>query len=456
MKNRRFLSAFLALTLTFLLFCPTSARALEDPQIAARAALLVDAETGEVLYDKNMHSRLPPASITKVMTCLLTLEAIDTGKLSLTDEITASATAMADIDPLGSSAGIKQGEVLTVHELLLCMMVVSANEACHILGEAVSGSIDAFVNLMNTRAAELGCTNTHFVNTSGLHDDAHYTSAWDIYLITREAMRHEAFMEYANVATATVEATNLSDARTLHTTNYLLDSWRALGYRNSEARGIKTGSTPEAGYCLVSSAVRAGRTLISVVLGAEKVELEGGKTQVQSFSETSRLFDWGFENFSTLTLLSADELVTEAPVALSSETNYVVLHPERSVSRILPNDITSDDITREVTLFSDPVEAPIAEGDILGEITLSYDGKVLDTVPLLASSSVSASKLLVFEKQVKDFLDKTIVKVVLAVLALLIVLLIARAVLYGRSSRRSRRGYAGVSSSGYRGRRRRR
>lgn len=455
MKNCRFLSAFLALALTFFIICPTNARALEDPQIAARAALLVDAETGEVLYDKNMHSRLPPASITKVMTCLLTLEAIDAGKLSLTDEITASATAMADIDPLGSSAGIKQGEVLTVHELLLCMMVVSANEACHILGEAVGGSIDAFVDLMNTRAAELGCTNTHFVNTSGLHDEAHYTSAWDIYLITREAMRHESFMEYANTATATVAATNLSAERTLHTTNYLLDSWRALGYRNREARGIKTGSTPEAGNCLVSSAVRAGRTLISVVLGAEKVTREDGSVQVQSFSETTRLFNWGFENFSTLTLLSADELVTEAPVALSSETNYVVLHPERSVSRILPNDITADDITREIHVFSTPTEAPITEGDVLGEITLSYDGKVLDTVPLLASSSVSASKLLVFEKQVKDFFDKTIVKVIFAVLVVLIVLLVVRAIVYGRS-RRSRRGYAGVSSSGYRGRRRRR
>ncbi len=454
MKNRRFLSAFLALTLTFLLFCP-AAHALEDPQIAARAALLVDAETGEVLYDKNMHSRLPPASITKVMTCLLTLEAIDAGKLALTDEITASATAMSDLDPLGSSAGIKQGEVLTVHELLLCMMVVSANEACHILGEAVSGSIDVFVALMNTRAAELGCTNTHFVNTSGLHDEAHYTSAWDIYLITREAMRHESFMEYANVATTTIDATNLSDARTLHTTNYLLDSWRALGYRNSEARGIKTGSTPEAGYCLVSSAVRAGRTLISVVLGAEKVELEGGKTQVQSFSETTRLFNWGFENFSLRTLLSADDLVTETPVALSSETNYVVLRPERSVARILPNDLSEQDIERNIHIYTSPVQAPIAEGDILGEITLSYDGEVLDTVPLLASSSVSASRLLVFEKQVKDFFDKTIVKVILAVLAVLTVLFIARAALYGRS-RRSRRGYAGVSSNGYRGRRRRR
>ena len=455
MKIRRFLSAFLALMLTFLLFCPTSACALEDPQIAARAALLVDAETGEVLYDKNMHSRLPPASITKVMTCLLTLEAIDAGKLSLTDEITASTTAMADLDPLGSSAGIRQGEVLTVHELLLCMMVVSANEACHILGEAVGGSISAFVTLMNTRAAELGCTNTHFVNTSGLHDDAHYTSAWDIYLITREAMRHESFMEYANTATATIEATNLSAERTLHTTNYLLDSWRALGYRNREAYGIKTGSTPEAGYCLVSSAVRADRTLISVVLGAEKVELEDGKTQVQSFSETTRLFNWGFENFSLRSLLSVDDLVTEAPVELSSETNYVVLHPERSVARILPNDLSDEDVERNIHIYTTPVNAPIAKGDVLGEITLSYDGKVLDTVPLLASSSVSASRLLVFEKQVKDFFDKTIVKVILAVLTLLIVLLVARAVVYSRG-RRSRRSYAGVSSTGYRGRRRRR
>ena len=173
----------------------------------------------------------------------------------------------------GSTAGIQAGETLTVEQLLQCMLIVSANEACNILAEQVSGSVDAFVDAMNAKAADLGCEDTHFVNATGLHDSQHYTTAWDLYRITAEAMTHEDFMRICDTARATIPATNLSEERNLYTTNYLIDTWRSLGYIYSNAHGIKTGSTDEAGHCLVSSASEGSLSLISVALGGDRVTL---------------------------------------------------------------------------------------------------------------------------------------------------------------------------------------
>ena len=210
MKIRRFLSVFLLTCLLCTLFTP-QALALEDPDIHAKAAILVDGGSGTVLYDKNIHEELPMASITKVMSALLVLEAIDRGQLRMDQEVTASQTSMQGMVEDGSTADIKVGETLTVEQLLYCMLVISANETCNILGEAVSGTVDAFVAKMNQRAQELGCKNTHFANTTGLTQSGHYSSAWDIYLITREAMKHDVFMTIVNTKAYTVPATNMTE-----------------------------------------------------------------------------------------------------------------------------------------------------------------------------------------------------------------------------------------------------
>ncbi len=225
MKATRFFSVFFLMALVVnLLAFPVSAAEVSlpaDPDIQAKAALLVDANTGNIVYAKNEHEELYPASLTKIMTALLVLEAVDSGKLSLDQQLTASDT-ITELDSDGSSAGIQVGEIMTVEQLLYCMLVVSANEACVILAEAVSGDVDTFVDAMNAKAQALGCENTHFVNPTGLHDSQHYTSAWDLYLITKEAMKHEDFMRICDTGDITLPATNLSEARSLHSTNYLI------------------------------------------------------------------------------------------------------------------------------------------------------------------------------------------------------------------------------------------
>ncbi len=450
MKKRRFLSIFLLVLLVTGLFCTPRAFALEDPEILAKAALLVDAETGEVAYAKNEHQELYPASLTKIMTALMVLEAIDEGKLTLETEITAQPSAFEGLSADGSSAGIKAGETMTVKNLLYCMMVVSANEACDILAEAVSGSVSAFVDAMNRRAGELGCENTNFVNPNGLHDSQHYTSAWDMYLITRAAMEYEIFMTIADTAEAIIPATNVSGERHLYTTNHLLSNWRVIGYRNKEAHGIKTGSTDDAGHCLVSSAVRGSQEYVSVILGAERVE-ENGVGNIRSFSETTRMFNYGFDNFAYKTIVKASEVLEkEVPVQLS-KVDHVTIHPAKDIEVLFPNDLTPKDLERTLVL-QDPVVAPVKEGQKLGSMELSHDGKVYATVDLLAMHDVEVDNLLVFWRDVQLFFAKTSVRIGIVVLiALIAVLLIWRLLLsrrryrYGRSvgERNYRRNYRG-------------
>jgi len=421
--------------------------------IAAKAALLVDQKTGAILYAKNEHKELYPASLTKIMTALLVLEAVDDGKLTLDQQITATSTSMTGLDEDGSTAGIKAGEVMTVENLLYCMLVVSANEACAILAETVAGSVDDFVGMMNDKASELGCEDTHFMNPTGLQDSQHYTSAWDLYLIAKEAMTHKEFMKICDTAEVTIPATNLSPERNLHTTNYLLSGFRAAGYVDKDAHGVKTGSTSDAGHCLVSTATRGSMSLLSVVLGAEAVKLPTGKTQVQSFSETSRLFNWAFDNFAYQTVLKADDALAEVPVTLSREVNYVTVHPESDVEVLLPTGLKAEDLKRVIHLKNPSVEAPIAKGDVLGEVELSCGDTVYATAPLLAQNDVSASRMLTIWHDIQTFFDRTAVRVVGVILAVLLVLLAGWKITAGR--RRYRHGQSMRRQSSYHGRRRR-
>ena len=452
MKIRRFLSVFLLTCLLCTLFTP-QALALEDPDIHAKAAILVDGGSGTVLYDKNIHEELPMASITKVMSALLVLEAIDRGQLRMDQEVTASQTSMQGMVEDGSTADIKVGETLTVEQLLYCMLVISANETCNILGEAVSGTVDAFVAKMNQRAQELGCKNTHFANTTGLTQSGHYSSAWDIYLITREAMKHDVFMTIVNTKAYDVPATNKSEARELHSTNYLISNWRATGYLYSGAQGIKTGTTDAAGHCLVSSAIRGSRTLISVVLGCEEVKTETGGTRVESFSETARLFDWGFDNFADRTVLDENELICEVPVALSNEVSTVAVRPAYTAEAVLPKDLELEQLQRTVTCV-DSVDAPVTTGDELGTITISYDGTDYVTVPLLAVADVSASRFLLARKAIGQFFSRTPVKIAAIVLVVLVIAVLVWFRLYGRTRRYGRASSKRYRQHTYHGRRR--
>ena len=261
-------------------------------------------------------------------------------------------------------------------------------------------------------------------------------------------------MTIADTAHVTIPATNLSKERDYWTTNHLLSTWRVIGYRNSEAHGIKTGSTSEAGHCLVSSATKGSLSFISVLLGCERLELEGGEIRTMSFYETNRLFDWAFNNFSYQTILEADEFPKEVSVSLS-KIEHVTVHPARDVEVLFPNDLKPEDLERTITLNADPVEAPIKSGQVLGTIALSYDGHVYATENLLALNDVEASKMLVLLRDVKLFFAKPAVKIAGIVLAVLLVALLLWKLLFGRRRYRYGRSVSrNYRRSSYRGRRR--
>jgi len=452
MKFRRFFALFLSLVLTLCLYVPSLAadEDVGDWEVLAKAALLVDPDTGEILYARNIHDKLYPASLTKVMTALLVLEAIDDGRLAMDTVLAASESAVADIPNDASSAGIVAGEELTVEQLLHCILVVSANEACNILAESVSGTVEAFVDRMNERAAELGCMNTNFVTTNGLHSVDHYTTAWDLYLITREAMTHDVFLRICNTKSCEVPPTNMrKESRRYSTTNHLISVARQRHYLYEGANGVKTGYTSAAGSCLIATATRGGRNLLSVVLGADRVSRGDGVVDDWSFSETVRLLDYGFDGFQRAVILETTELIDEVGVSLSQEQNTVKVHPAQDIERLIPSDITVQDVTRTVTFTAEMVEAPVARGQVLGTITLSYGDTVYATVDLLADEDVSASRLLVFQRDMLEFLGSTKFKIgaaaAVGVILLIVVLVLA---LRSRRSRHDRR------RGGYRGRRR--
>ena len=399
MKKTKLLYLLLATALLVSLLAPSAAAAAADGTadtsgaapshtVQATAAMLVELSNGQSLLEQNADVQVYPASMTKIMTCMLTLE-----HGNLTDVVTVSETALQNLDIAGSTAGLLAGEQLTVEELLYCMMLSSANEACNVAAEYVAGSVEAFVAMMNEEAAALGCTNTHFANTHGLHDENHYTTARDLVLIATEALKNETFRTITSTVTHTVPATNLSEERELFTTN-LLETPNTQ-YYYEYAAGVKTGFTTPAGRCLISTAQRPDSDLhlLSVVCGASDVELEDGSIETQSFTETRDLFEWGFDNFAFATVLEANP-VTEVPVFMSAGSDAAVVAASEAITAVMPIGYDEAQVELDIQLTSPQgVQAPVYEGDVLGTVTVRYQGADLGTVQLVAITDTLRSEL---------------------------------------------------------------
>ena len=452
MKKSRLISLLLVLILTLSLATPFAAAAegsgsaiLDAMTVNAKAAILVDPDTDEILYELNAHEKMYPASITKVMTCLLTLEAVDRGELTLEQTVTASQAIHTGIGDNASTADIKAGEEIRIIDLLYAALIPSANEACNIMAETVSGDVASFVELMNQRAAELGMTGTHFANTHGYHDDNHYTTAYDVYLMSKEAMKHETFRTIVSSLNYTMPATNMHpEERIVRSTNALISNFRVAGYLYQYATGVKTGHTPEAGYCLSAAATKEDRNLMSVVMGCDREPGTTGSEGFIYFSETIRLFDWGFNNFSRQTMLDETKRdIQEVEVTLGKDTNYVTLEPQGEVTALLPKDVTAENFEYDYTLNAESVEAPVEKGQQLGTISVSFNGKTYGTLPLVASISVERDPWLYRLDRLQKFFDQLWVKILLVVILVLIAFLLLRRLFF-----RGRRGRYGSSYGG--------
>ena len=455
MKKCRFPALFAAVTLLVTLFLPMSAAALEDPGLTCRNAILLDATYDEILYDKGARDKVYPASITKVMTALLVLEAVDAGQLTLDTPITATAEAL-EVPEGSSTAKIQVGDTYTVEQYLYCLLLPSGNEVAQILAIAVDGSVDAFVDRMNQRAEELGCEGTHFANPHGFHDPDHYTTAYDITRFMKAAMEYDLFQTILTSPNYTLPANGVSEERIIRNTNALTSNWTYTQYLYGPGTGGKTGTTDEAGNCLVETAQEGDMSLISVILGAEEVELPDGSTDARQFSETIKLLEWGFDNFHRVTLSPEDTLVTSVKVNLSSQADEVNVKPLGSITRTLPKDIDLDKVEMTPSLFSEEVDAPVEAGDVLGVLTIRYEGTDYGKLDLVADTSVERSDFLYYKDQVETFFQNAGVKLILAVVLLLVVAVLLRVLVFQKRRRyRSGVGMGGRRRGHYSGRRRR-
>lgn len=419
-----------------LLLCCLSMQvlAVEPPAMTAKAALLYEASTDTVLYAHNADQKMYPASTTKLMTAALALEYGNPE-----DTVTVRQSAVDDIvsygNDLRNSVYFLTGEQVSFMDMLDMLVVYSNNTAGNILAEHVAGSIDAFVELMNTKAQELGCTNTHFVNTHGLHTEEHYTTASDLLKIAQYAMSNETIVAAMQKTTIQTPITNKHKTQTtLANTNLLVSTYKLNGLI-----GGKTGSTTAAGYCLVAACQEDDKIYYSVLLDADTTALR--------FSETKALFRYGKESFSVQTLLSATEPICEAPVRLSSDADSVMLVPEHSISALLPNDFDAAAVELDYS-YDQNIAAPVAVGDVLGKVNVRYNGQDYGQINLVAASKVERNTLLYVLDRVSTFFSGTVFKIILIVVIALIVLFVIYMVLVNK--RRRGRNRSGSKRSGSR------
>ena len=397
--------------------------ALDDPNVSGKAMLLVELDSGVVLYERSSDAERAPASLTKIMTVLLALEAIDRGECTLDELVTAPADCLQGLEEDSSTSGITPGMQLTMSELLYCALLQSANEACNIIASRISGSVTDFVALMNQKAADLGCTHTHFMNTNGLPAENHYSSAYDLYLITQSAMTYPLFMEICNSTSYQPENPGINNGNTIYNSNALIcaGSIYGSGYLYEYASGVKTGYTRAAGYCLISTAEKEGVRLMAVVLGCDGL-LNSESEDFWNFIDSRVLYDWGYDNFAYRTIVSATEPITKEAVELAEGGAEAVLRPASDLTVFLPNDVTTESITRSISVFEEKLKAPIAAGTVLGEMTLSANGTVYGTVNLINSSDIELSKGEYLRQRVQEILSKGwVITLIIIVLGFLLI-----------------------------------
>ena len=409
-----------------------TALASNSPALDATAALLVSPDSGMVLYSKNADQKRYPASTTKIMTALLTLENVS----NLDETVTSEAVDFENVTADSSNAGILLGEQVTVRDLLYALMLPSANEAAYMLARHVGGSWEQFVDMMNDRAAELGCTGTHFCNPCGLHEEDHYTTAHDLYLIAKEAMKDVTFRDIVSTVQHRMAKTNLHEERIIYTTNQLIfSSFQPWSYAN--CLGIKTGHTSQAGNCFVGYAEYGDAKLFSVVLGCSDSSKEYPSVAA-SFTDTKKLCQWGFENFTSKTLARQGEEVTYTKVKLSTDTNQLLLTAKADVVALLPKDLD----VKALELVEDipeEVKAPVKAGDPIGTATYRYNGTDYGTVELVALNDISRSTVLFYADKLSTFFQSMVFKILLLAAAAFFILHIFTHILFGGVRRRRNR-----------------
>ncbi len=443
-KKNRILCGLLAFVLAaVMLFCPAAAISYEpDFTLTSKAVYLENLDTGLVLYEKNADQQMYPASLTKIMTAILVLENVK----DLDGETAAYPMWIQDMlyGTNASLGGLIVGEKLTIRQLLTSALVQSGNESAMILaGYVGSGGmadfmprdITSFVEMMNDKAKALGCMGTHFTNPTGLHSDNHYSTARDMAIMAKYAMQNPVFASLVkNYAVQLGQTNKHSDLWQYSTNKMLLTS---SPYYYAPVVGIKTGSTDEAGRCVISQAEDNGYRYFCVVMGAPSTAAE----PFPNFIETRQLYRWAFGTFSLKTLLEQGELMAEVPVKYSGDGKIAKLAVKDDVVKLLRNDISSDSIIYHTEL-PESIEAPVAAGDSVGTLHIMLMGEEIGTAELVATQDFSLSWFRKALGTIGALLSSTTAKIILIVVVLAVVAYIVYMVQHNKKKKRHRSRYS--------------
>lgn len=380
MKSKKILIRVLLLIYIMLfVFSNCFSFASTDAHVDAPVALLIDSNSGKVLYEKNAYEKMYPASTTKMMTAILALE-----NCELSDIATVSYDAIFTV-PVGySNANLQLGEELTVEQLLYVLLIPSANDAANVLAEHISGSVESFATMMNTKAVEIGCKNTHFVNANGVHDENHYSTAYDLALIGQYAMKNETFRKIVSTSRYTLPVTNKYDKedRIFNTTNFLVNSKSRQYYEY--ATGIKTGYTVAAKNCIVAGAEKNDFNLICVILGADN------NTSANKFKDCISLFNYGFDNYTYKKLYNAGDVFKVInPKNASNDTKSLNVLLENDVNVLVNKSDFNKNFSPELEL-NETMSAPISKGDVIGKISYTIND-IKYTTNLIAGQDIESS-----------------------------------------------------------------
>ncbi|MBP3758987.1 MAG: D-alanyl-D-alanine carboxypeptidase [Firmicutes bacterium] len=387
------------------------------------SAIVVNETRDKVLYEKEADKQIYPASTTKVLMALVVASSIEEGDYSLDDTFAAYDELYFDIPWDGSTANIQPGEVMTVRDFLYCALMVSANEACNALAVNDSGSVDAFVEKMNEKAAELGCESSHFSDTHGIYHDDHYTTARDMYRIFSAVMNDPILSEIITTPEYVVPENNKSEERELYNTNMLIDSEGPLYYEY--ALGGKTGYTEEAGCCLVSAAEKDDERLICIVMGADFADLEDGRRVPGSFVEAKELYEWCYSEYGDQPLIDPTQPVASLPVRYGKDVHSVDVIPKEGTYVYMRKSEAETWVTYEVKFKKDTLNAPVRAGEKVGTIEAVYNGELIGSSKLIAAEGVKFSIRQMFK-------ESTLMKLLVFSTIVLVLTVLFRIILFRR------------------------
>lgn len=404
---------------------------LEDKDMRSESYLLVNVDTGTVVFSKNADKQLKCASLVKTAAAILTVEKCK----DLDAVVTVTESALEPIKGLYSATcDLKVGEQITVRNLIYCMMMKNANDAANVLAEYIGGTIDDFVKMMNDLAAEVGCTNTHFTNPTGLDEEGEYSSANDMYLLTKRAVENSVLADIAATVEYTVPATNMSEERKLYTGVDIVDEDTRYYYQY--AKGFKVGHTDEAKRCASVVATRNAYTYIGIILGCPNECIdECGYPDNTALYEARRMLRWAFSELKMTTIADESAILTDIPVSLSSEADHVRLVAEKQIQALLLSTVDKDSLEFIYDLKKD-VQAPVEKGDVLGTVQIKYADSVVATANLVAGDSVKRSGFLYFGYIVKKVVTSPIFLIIFGIVLVAVLVYIFN--IYSKHNKKQR------------------